>query len=431
MKVWPIALIGILCPSIVISSVERSLGNSGATMWRYKVTREGTHSHICLDGFRFIRSDTSYGIPIGVTATQTGTMYSQDSLNRVFNVNNNPGGDNTNHWCATGFTDIVVTFASPEQFSSYKFMPHSNDCTNDPQTWYVEAKNSGDATWTRLADENRNCPLPKQVYTQYSLTPYAGGGGDPHFFTFAGTLFSWQGVCDLVFLKSPSISNGDALEIHIRTRKVRHWSAIDSVALKMQQTVIEIRSTDEHLMLNGTALKSNQANPLIHTDTLKVVSGKHKKTLTYDFTFDEDKTMEAKVNLRTQMIYLTLSGNFSNETHGLLGAPQKPGLFDRDGNEMSPKNVNAFVESWQKNDKDPQLFEIARIPQYPSSCLYVMNEKPTNSRKLKERSKVKMEDAIRVCAVHSAGPMRQFCIDDVFATGDLDSATFEFYGSKH
>ena len=106
------------------------------------------------------------------------------------------------------------------------------------------------------------------------------------------------------------------------------------------------------------------------------------------------------------MIYLTLSGYYSREILGLLGAPHKAGLFNREGIEMSTKYVNAFAESYQVNDKEPQLFEMAPIPQYPSSCLYVLNGKLQSSRKLEEMSKGTMEDAIRICAAHRASPMR-------------------------
>ena len=42
------------------------------------------------------------------------------------------------------------------------------------------------------------------------------------------------------------------------------------------------------------------------------------------------------------MIYLTLSGYHSREILGLVGAPQKAGLFNQESIEMSTKYVNAL-----------------------------------------------------------------------------------------
>ena len=41
---------------------------------------------------------------------------------------------------------------------------------------------------------------------------------------------------------------------------------------------------------------------------------------------------------------------------------------------------------------------------------------------------VNMEEAIAACATHPPGPRKQFCIDDVIQTGELELVDDKFYG---
>ena len=92
--------------------------------------------------------------------------------------------------------------------------------------------------------------------------------------------------------------------------------------------------------------------------------------------------------------------------------------------------MNTFVESWQVKDSDPHLFLTNRAPQFPSKCWYDMKQLKSNpgARLLKEVHTVKMREAAAACAFHPPGPLKNFCIDDVQMTGDINSANDEFYG---
>ena len=129
-------------------------------VWRMTVTRDGTHEHICLDAFRFIMADGKYGVPVAVTNSQAGKDYGTDKLKPVFNVGGSPTNNGKSHWCAWGLTTISVTFAQPVAVTAYKFIPHANACTNDPQTWYIGAGNSATGSFDTVAHENVDCPLP-------------------------------------------------------------------------------------------------------------------------------------------------------------------------------------------------------------------------------------------------------------------------------
>ena len=91
--------------------------------------------------------------------------------------------------------------------------------------------------------------------------PIAGGGGDPHFNAFGEIFYTWQGSCDAILMKTPKWNSTDPeISIHIRTGKVRKWSAIHAVAVKIEKDVIEIGSTDGKLLLNGRESESIESD---------------------------------------------------------------------------------------------------------------------------------------------------------------------------
>ena len=119
--------------------------------------RDGTDGHICLDSFRFIKEDGSFGIPNEITNMDDVSHYGQDKLEAVFNVKNISPNSNS-HWCAWGTTIITLDFGNNIDFRSYKFIPHANSCTNDPQGWRIWASHdSGD--WIKMSSEDHDCPI--------------------------------------------------------------------------------------------------------------------------------------------------------------------------------------------------------------------------------------------------------------------------------
>ena len=187
----------------------------------------------------------------------------------------------------------------------------------------------------------------------------------------------------------------------------------------------EIDSDAARLILNGREIED------LHNESLSVTKSKKKKNIVlYTFIFPKEKKLEVKVNSRSRMIYVTTGGRYPQGTQGLLGSPHNPGLITRDGIKMQSSEVNSFAETWQVRDTDRHLFRVERIPQFPSKCLYDMNEINENghSRALKQLHSISREEATNACKVHSLEPLRKFCIDDVMLTGDIESAGDEFYG---
>jgi len=265
-------------------------------------------------------------------------------------------------------------------------------------------------------------------------TESVGGGGDPHFFGFGQVFFSWQGICDTILIKTPKVGGVEPnIEIHIRTRRVRHWSAIDAIAIKVGHYVAQIGSNDGRLILDKNFILNGSEVDSFQTDMFSVTKsffGLQKSIILYEFVFGKEKKLEIKVNTKAKMIYTTMSGNFPQGTDGLLGSPHNPGRFARDGTNMTGFDVNVFAETWQVRDSDNQLFQERRIPQFPMKCLYYVSESGSkiHSRRLKEVNKISLEEATVACAAHTPGEKRKFCVEDAIATGDLDSAKDPFYG---
>ena len=224
-----------------------------------------------------------------------------------------------------------------------------------------------------------------------------------------------------------SINHIDAnvdFEVHIRTTRVRKWSKIDAIAVKVGQDVGEISSDNGKFILNGHEVDK------VQQQSLTVVKSSIKRNIIlYVLTIDEDKTLEIKVNINSKMMYATLSGNYPHNTEGILGSPHHPGLISRNGKHISGANVNAFVETWQVQGDDHRLFTVKRPPQHPSKCVYDVKKKPSthHTRQLKELHYVTKEEATVACSNHHPGPLQNFCVDDVVMTGDLESAKDEFF----
>lgn len=302
-------------------------------------------------------------------------------------------------------------------------------------TVWIEGTSNEPMTFVALSDASNMAPV--SIYCQYinvkvthiriSDEGTVGAGGDPHFVGFGGIHYSWQGVCDLILLKTPKTSStSPEVSIHIRTSRVRKWSAIHDVAMKVGNDVVEIGSTNGKPILNGKEVES------IEHETFSVLrlNPKSKRIVVYDVDFRNSKKLELRVNTRSQMINMKVNGIYPKDTVGLLGSPHNPGLISRNGTIMDEKEINKFTESWQVNDRDPDLFQNSREPKFPSQCQYFESQTKSTvrERRLKEIHELKLSDARAACAAHQSGYMRDFCVDDVLATGDIDIAEDSFYG---
>jgi len=261
---------------------------------------------------------------------------------------------------------------------------------------------------------------------------------DPHFRTFGNELFSYHGQCDMVLSRSNGFASGLGLEVHIRTTRVNSphvdYSYISGVAVRIGSDVLEV-TEDGALIVNGESVILDDGSDTSFAGyALKmVVKGSKKRIIAHNLDIGNGNSIQIRSNTKTGMLFVDMNGAFA-DSEGLLGAaPEetKP-LLARDGITDLTGHWNTYGEEWQVNDVDPKLFKDGnRRPQYPDGCVYKADMKQqVRRRRLFETTKeVTFEAATDACAHVKKDEMKEFCVNDILATGDLDLAEDSFYAN--
>ncbi len=262
-----------------------------------------------------------------------------------------------------------------------------------------------------------------------------GAGGDPHFITFDKQFFSYHGQCDLVLTRSQSLG----LDVHVRTTRVNNphmdYSYISGAAMQIRSDIFEVDEKGD-LLINGETSTLSAGMVFEGLQSLsKTYRGKNQRIIVYDFDLGNDNKIQIRVNTKSGMLFVDVNGAFE-DSEGLLGAaPEQSAasLLARDGETDLSSHWNSYGEEWQVNDSDPKLFQDkTRHPQFPATCEYKADRKNTfmrgSRRHLLETERVSVEAATKACA-HLTSVKREFCVDDVMATGDLELVEDPFYGN--
>jgi hypothetical protein len=258
--------------------------------------------------------------------------------------------------------------------------------------------------------------------------------GDPHFRTFDNQFFSYHGQCDLVLTRSKGFDSGIGLDVHIRTTRVNNphmdYSYISGAAVRIGTNVLEV-SEDGALTVNGKSIDSDVESYSFDGDHIvtKSFKGTTNRIIVYKIDLGNEKNIEIRANTKTGMLFIDVNGAYA-DSEGLLGAAPGEGkpLLARDGSTDLTGHWNSYGEEWQVNNSDPQLFQdSSRHPQYPNNCEYTSDVKSHMRRRLVDVEKVSLEEASGVCAHLKEDHMREFCVNDIMATGDLDLVEDPFY----
>jgi hypothetical protein len=255
---------------------------------------------------------------------------------------------------------------------------------------------------------------------------------DPHFRSFNGGFFSFHGQCDMVLMKSLGFASGRGLDVHIRTTRIDNsqfsYSYISGIAVKLGDAVVEVM-TDGGLIVNGEEAElSGERTGVAGILLTSTVKGANKNIIVHDLALSEDISIQIRANTKTGMLFIDVNGMFSDSI-GLLGSTE--GMFARDGETDMAGFWNALGEEWQVRKTEPKLFlDTHREPQHPAGCLYAgaAKRKAHLRRRLTDdlADEVNIEVATKACAKLS-GELRDFCITDIMATGDLELAEDPFY----
>lgn len=227
-------------------------------------------------------------------------------------------------------------------------------------------------------------------------------------------------------LDSPSFNNGQGLKIHIRTTRVKNFSYIEKVAVKIGDDVLEFDNDVDNFFINGALADANQKHHKTHLGGFVV--RRDPKALSIRIV-DEGRQSRmshavAKIDLHMRkngFPAVIVDGGVTDAFQGslgLMGDWETGKLLARDG--VSEIALNGhdgtdFALDWQVRDTEPMLFKEARFPQFPTVCT-------PPAKQLTNRLGMSnfQQEAEKACA-HWEDDMED-CIFDVIATRDIFAA---------
>ncbi|KAL3935362.1 MAG: hypothetical protein SGBAC_009106 [Bacillariaceae sp.] len=249
-------------------------------------------------------------------------------------------------------------------------------------------------------------------------------GGDPHISTWHNKEhYEYHGQCDLVMVKDSSFADGLGLDVHIRTKIVRYWSYIQSVAIRIGNEVLEIEGSVDADDAEPHYWKNFEYQGDLDTfagfPVTQQLPSVYKRSYKIDLS-SKFPGQDITVELYKEFVRVKLNGNeqvFGNSV-GLLGDYKTGKTLARDG-VTTLDDFTDFGDEWQVLPSEQKLFhEIAR-PQFPELCLHPEDPRGERKRRLDESS-ISVEDAEKACISLKDPSSIKDCIYDVVATQDLD-----------
>jgi len=242
----------------------------------------------------------------------------------------------------------------------------------------------------------------------------AGAQGDPHFKTWSQKLFDFHGVCDLTMLSNEKFENNLGMDIHIRTKKMRMWSYISALAIRIGNDILEVigRNGGSYI-LNGTTNQGNMDGALMLAGYPINYTQKSSKQQTFRFNVS---TLEAIV-IETWNSFVSVRFENPNSEHfkdsvGLLGSFPTGAWLARDKVTII-NDANSFGQEWQVLEHEAKMFHEVEGPQQPLKKCEIPSTLNMR-RRLSERTMTQNE-AERACIGVEASSM-DLCIFDVMAT---------------
>jgi len=294
-------------------------------------------------------------------------------------------------------------------------------------------KTHGKTNW--LFKNNTFCPN-KALVTSYAMYEADGGKGrycgakkcvcckgadgfgDPHFVTYDGTPYSYHGKCDLVLAHSEEFGDGLGLRVHARTELVDSWSRISNAAVQIGSDVIELTNT-ARLYYNGVDVTDSPdfSASMANTFSVKKVDNTMNGIPKLDvmISVNEDKR-KIKLSLFKKVIAVHV-GTTVSDINGMLGNREIEGFVGR--NEEILSDANQMGQNWQVTAAEPMLFREIRAPQFPETCQLPAVD---SRRRLSSIPQQYHRRASEVCADVTDPDMKNFCVEDVLMTGDVDIA---------
>jgi len=253
-----------------------------------------------------------------------------------------------------------------------------------------------------------------------SRTESTGIGGDPHITTWKNEHYEYHGQCDLVLVSDPNFAGGKGLDIHIRTKIVRFWSYIKTVAIRIGDDILEIEGSADANDAEPHYWVNFEYQGKLDTFAGYAVTQKLPSVYKRSYEIDLGSGEHIVVQICKEFVRVKFfggEGTFGN-TVGLMGDYKSGKTFARDGSTV----INDFTElgnEWQVLPVDEMLFHDVAKPQFPEKCLIPEDPRGARRRRMGESS-ITIEEAERACSTLSDSLSRKDCVYDILATQDLD-----------
>eukprot|EP00526_Cylindrotheca_closterium_P018236 CAMPEP_0113615432 /NCGR_PEP_ID=MMETSP0017_2-20120614/7696_1 /TAXON_ID=2856 /ORGANISM="Cylindrotheca closterium" /LENGTH=296 /DNA_ID=CAMNT_0000524665 /DNA_START=10 /DNA_END=900 /DNA_ORIENTATION=- /assembly_acc=CAM_ASM_000147 len=248
--------------------------------------------------------------------------------------------------------------------------------------------------------------------------------GNPHLITWKNEHIEQEylGQCDIVMVQDADFADeGLGLDIHIRTKIVRDWSYIRSVAIKIGNDVLEIQGSpnpndqESHYWFNNKYQGEVEAIAGFPVMISKPTEYQRQ------YIIDLDSKYPGKgitIALFREFVRFNLNGDESvfGNTVGLLGDYKTGKKLSRDGaSELN--DIGDLGDEWQVLPGEPRLFHEVAHPQFPENCIRSENTRGDH----RPESEVSFEQAESACSSSLADDPQaiQTCISYVLAAQDL------------
>merc|ERR1712151_544144 len=288
---------------------------------------------------------------------------------------------------------------------------------------------------------------PTSDKTKYSAS---GAKGDPHFKLWDGEAYDFHGICDLVLLHNPEFNNGLGMDIHIRTKKMKHWSYIKTAVISIGNESFEVMAERKHnyywnnriagdeeiytmtelpATISGYNIQFRKINSQQLEYTIVIGNNKNNnnneknKKKTNEIKTKNKKDKEEKIVFKTWNNFVrvdVINPTYENFKHsvGLMGTFVESAKMGRD-NTTVIDDLNLFGQEWQVLPSEPKLFHNLDGPQAPAKC--EIPSKIDLRRRLAE-SNINRKSAELACSHILQQDEFNLCVFDVIATSDENVA---------
>lgn len=293
----------------------------------------------------------------------------------------------------------------------------NNDLTyefTEPDSTYISIH----ATVSGSGEIGEDC-VSTDDSTDESTDDSAGANGDPHFTLWGGHHYDFHGACDLVLVKNSEFNDGLGLDIHLRTKFMKHWSYIDSAVLRIGKDTLEVKGSKEDTLywingefqgdisqgIGGFSLEFEQPNSL--SKQFIVNTGEEESIVIRTF----------KELVRVDIVDPSIESFGKSE--GMIGSFPMGEKLGRDQQTLFDDDVE-FGKEWQVLADEDMLFHNVEGVQAPEPC--AMPDEVTSVRRRRLGESTFTEAEANLACAHVKPGFFDNCVFDVLIMDDLGVA---------